>query len=577
MKHVGTGKKVTLTARTAGLPNGEAAEIEVFRAEDHSSLAVLTSKVRSNRIACDWTAEGPDPFSDEPPWILYFKARVKGMETKAGKLQVYTDWVEVHAEDERGRPLEDAEFRVIVGEGEEVRDASTGSEAMRKEDYLPPGPVKIEWIPPYKLLEWLEGEGPVYRAKVRRVCPARVVWPAPVGDDQGGDEEAPPAAALAHTQWINLPPAEEHPERGPVLRIKVTLEDGVAGQPVFARLTWDEEARGDRPPPRIVGGGVTAEWCEQGGAEVSLPDDDGLPDCEATIEVELGGGGGDQVTVHLGGTEACGDQRLTVTNGRRVGVQVTRLETSPPLDLKPAMERLRAASIELEPYHEQVLPVSGLPPGSLLDGAEVGQPGATLLNAGQHNTDWLLRCRQPAPEHDELALHLIAADAAFDLGPDGARHEQTLEVQVRGPRTALTVDDPESFDVLAQLPDGRPCLVEGSWDCLTTGRSGELTPDMIEVDHRSAPDTVVVKLSGEPAELVGEEQPLQLLLTLRVVQGPRGSSGAEDLVLVRSDAWVDDVLDGLGRALGIELPPREQGSERLDALRAAPLTRVRSS
>jgi len=58
--------------------------------------------------------------------------------------------------------------------------------------------------------------------------------------------------------------------------------------------------------------------------------DDGTSDCEALIELDLGLTGGDDVTVHLGNSEACNHTKIKVTNWRRLYYQVTRMKNSYP-------------------------------------------------------------------------------------------------------------------------------------------------------------------------------------------------------------------------------------------------------
>ena len=96
---VGTGKTVTLTIGTSGIDSGEAAEVEVFKCSDDSSLDSISGKVKDNLIEVEWVAKGPGDDDEEQGWQVYYKAKCKGLETKATKLYVYTDYVEVTSEE----------------------------------------------------------------------------------------------------------------------------------------------------------------------------------------------------------------------------------------------------------------------------------------------------------------------------------------------------------------------------------------------------------------------------------------------------------------------------------------------
>lgn len=544
---VGAGKTVALTVRTSGIDDGEAAEIQVFKVKDDQSLDTISTKVKNKAITADWVAQGPDPDGDEASWEVYYKATCKGLETQATKLVVYCDWVEVTSEDEEGNSLPDACFRVTAGQ--ETRERNTGSSGTRKEEYLPPGPIEVEWLKPYHLVEWLEDKGPKRRAKVKKVPPARLVWP-PKG---------------AHTQWVNMPEDDAHPEQGHVLKVKVTLEGGKAGDKVHAKLTpaEDNSARND-PAPEIKGG-TTADWCPDGGIEAELSEDDG----EVELEVELGLAGGDVFVLAVGGTQDCDDEALTITNWRRLFYQVTRAPDSAFPSTAVMEAALKDVFIEYERYHEALIAEDDVPAGSFMSAADLGRGSGKLLVVGDHNLEQLRSKFQD--DRAPIGAHVIVCDAQYDGGEAGSWHEQTIEAEAIFGKKTLTISDPEDYDVFATaIQNGEASLQEGSaWESLApsghpdAGKRGDLTADMVVFGLGTTRDKVQVVLPPEAAQIVGDgdkastaagvRHPVKVTLKLLVARGPfLGEANGKHQLVVRlpSDPAMNGVLvHELGHAI----------------------------
>lgn len=535
---VGAGKKVQLTVKTSGIDDGEAAEIQVFKKSDDSSLDTLSSKVKNKIISAEWTAKGPDPEGEEQSWEVYYKAKCKGLETKANTLVVYCDWVEVSSVDESDAALPDACFKLTAGQ--EVRERNTGSSGLRKEEYLPPGDVTIEWLPPYHLVEWVDEKGPKRKAKVKKVPPARLVWP-PKG---------------AHTQWVNLPADDAKPEQGSKLKLKVTLDGGKAGDKVYAKLAFGEEnSKRNDPKPEFVGG-TTAAWCPDGGIEAELSEDDG----EVELELELGLAGGDVTVVSVGGLDTCADETLTITNWRKLYYQVTR----PAQTKMPALDVLTAALddvyIKYEPYAEVLLAEGDVPEGSLIDARELKVPGkGKRLVVGDHNLDPLKAKFQD--DKTPIGAHVILCDAQYDGGPSGSWHEQTIEAEAEFAKKTIAIADNVLYDVFkTAIQNGQPALQSGStWESLApsghadAGKSGELSAADLSFDLPGTPDKVQVVLPPDAAAVVANGNKVKLTLKLLVARGPfNGEATGKHQLIVRlpSDAATNGVLvHELGHAI----------------------------
>lgn len=538
---VGAGKTVALTVKTSGIDDGEAAEIQVFKSKDNSSLDTLSSKVKNKVISADWVAKGPDPEGEEESWEVYYKAKCKGLETKASKLVVYCDWVEVSSVDEEGSALPDATFRVIAGQ--ETRERNTGSSGIRKEEYLPFGPIKVEWLKPYHLVEWVDEKGPKRKAKVKKIPTAVLVSPK-----KG-----------THTQYVNAPADEAFPELGHTLKVKVSLEGGKAGDKVFAKLApGDKNSKRNDPKPEIVGG-TTAPWCPDGGIETELAGDAGTPDCEAVIELELGLAGGDVFVLSVGGSDECADESLTITNWRRVFYQVTRSADSQLPD--PALMKASLADvyIEYDQYHEAIVADGDVPAGSFMSANDLGRGSGKLLVVGNHNLDQLKSKFQD--DKTPIGAHVIVCDAQYDGGEPGSFHEQTLVAEAEFAKKTLTIDEPDLYDVFATaIQNGQSSVQSGStWESLApsghadAGKQGDLTADMVVFGVGKTPDKAQVVLPPEAAAITAGGNKVKLTLKLLVARGPfLGEATEKHQLIVRlpNDAAMNGVfVHELGHAL----------------------------
>lgn len=555
---VGTGKKVTLTVSTSGIDSGEQADILIYKKIDNKQLDSLQSKVKDNLITAEWEAKGPGPDDKEQGWDVYYKAKCKGLETKATPMFVYTDWVEVESVDEDGKSLPDASFTLSVKGGGEPRTRTTGTAGKRKEEHLPPGEVTIKWNKPYKLIEWVDQDGPKRKAKLKVVPVAKLVSP------KKGE----------HTQWVNLKADEAKPEQGSKLKLKVTLEGGGAkkGSKVYAKVVFDEKAVSARndPAPRLFEGGISADWCKQGGEEGELAGDPPAKDHEAVFDLELGLAGGDQVTVWVGGSEECDDEKVVITNWRKIYHQVTKPKPMTPHDAAPLKAALDEVFVDYEKYKTvDIDPADkGIPAGSWMDGAEFGLPGKKLLNIGDHNSSWFRGKFDDSKT--PLGCHLMLCDKQYDGGESGSYHEQTIEVEgVTTDTKEVKINEAGSFDVFAiAIQDGNAAIQSGSkWTSTApsghpmNGKSGDITADMCTINNHTNRDHIVVKLptgtagdgkpaTGKDAKDASTKHPVKLKLVVRVARGPflGESDGKHQLIVLSPNAKAFSAT--LGHELG---------------------------
>lgn len=565
-KNVGTGKTINISVRTSGIDNGEEATFDIFKKDGDEKLDTITGKVSEGYARCDWTAKGPEEDDDDQFWEVYYKVKCKGLETSAGGLKVFTDWVEVTSVDEADASLPDAAFRVTA-QGE-TRDRTTGSSGVRKEEHLPgPGPITVEWLPPFELVEWVDEDGPKRKAKVRKVETAHLVFPP-----QG-----------THTQYVNLEADEELPEQGHTLKVKVTLLGAKAGAKGYAKLRFGEDNSKRNDPKPELADASAQDWCGEGevGLEFELAGDDGTADCEAILEFELGLAGCDTFTLKVGGSKECSDEQLVIRNSRKIYYQRTQAISSDVPGFDMAEAALAKVGIEYEEYHVVDVGEDEPPAGAFIDGAAVGTAGQALV-VGDHNFDWFKGKFQD--DKAPLGAHVIVCDAQYDGGSPA--HEQTLEAEAEFSKKTFTITDPHLYDVFpTAIQDGESSVLSGStWESTApsghpdNGKSGEITADDCVFGVARTPDRVQVVLPEEAAAIVGDgdkastdasvKHPVKITLKLHVARGPfLGESNAVHQLIVRvpNEGRFNEILvHELGHSIGetlTEAPPGLSASD----------------
>lgn len=540
---VGAGKKVKLVVKTAGIDSGEAAELIVTKKKDGSTLDTLQSKVKDNFITAEWKAKGPGPDDKENQWDVVYKAKCKGLETQAQPLLVYNDTIEVESQDKDGAVLKDAAFTLSIGS--ERRTRNTGSSGKRKETGLPPGQISIEWLKPYRLVQWVDFEGPTRKAKLEKVLVAKFIYPTK-DKKKGG-----------HVQWVNLPADPKKPELGSKLKVKATLQGGKKGDKLYFTVSYKEKENSIRNSPKVgFTGGTITDWCKQGGIEAVMKDDDGKADGYAEAELELGLAGGDVFSVTCSGSKLWTDEAIGVTNWRRIFYQVTKPKSMKLHDLASLNKALASVFVEYVEYKRVEIADddAGVPAGSWVDGAEFGKPGRKLLNIGDHNRDWFRG--KFDDQKNPLGAHLIFCDLQYDGGKSGAFHEDVLGLKMTKRTGKKQIASPFDYDVISKaVQDGSTFLRPGStWTSAApaghpdNGKTGDLDPAWVKVD--SDHDTISITLGGDPAAMVGNgtppkgkaatdaetKHPIKVLVKYYQAKGPYlGESDGAHQLIVRSD------------------------------------------
>jgi uncharacterized Zn-binding protein involved in type VI secretion len=158
VKGARVGDKVKLQAETAGVDNGEKAELEIFIRDvsfaDHS-LVKLESKVDNGKIEAEWEMKVDGKFMADQEEkqkqggfsspSFYFVVRAGGLSSKSAILE-YRDYIELKYRDDQGNPLANKKYRVFLSNGT-VREGTLDGNGYAKVDNIPPGAVKI-WLDP---------------------------------------------------------------------------------------------------------------------------------------------------------------------------------------------------------------------------------------------------------------------------------------------------------------------------------------------------------------------------------------------------------------------------------------------
>ncbi|MCO5165668.1 MAG: hypothetical protein M9894_04775 [Planctomycetes bacterium] len=201
-----------------------------------------------------------------------------------------------------------------------------------------------------------------------------------------------PAAGAAHVQWVNLAADPARRELGSVCKLKVRLDGGPAGAPVYVRTRYEpakvsprsSHVRGLRAPDAPLpawAGPAPATGKKVAVAAVGSH-------FEADVEVECGLAGLDELTVEVGATEACKDAKLVIKNMRRVKLEeikpVAAISSYAGAGVNPgttALLRARFApvGVDFEVARTATYALSDLVPQNVVDGPYVGLPAGKKL------------------------------------------------------------------------------------------------------------------------------------------------------------------------------------------------------
>lgn len=571
VQQVVAGKDAQLELRIKGShPDGTACEFQVYKATDQSLLDTIDGQLQKGKATTKWAAKGPDAAGTARSHRVYYVVTVNNTEkTTSPELEVYHDWVQVTSKGEDDAALADMRFVVTVkagGFGKEFK-GNTGSSGTFKVDNLPPGDVEVTWASPARLVEWTEGTATRRTAKLKKAFKATLLWPT----------------AGTHEQWVNHKAKPGQPDWGSKLKVRIGVhpDDGPSkrGDEVFVKLEYPpaDQLSKRTTPARGAKGATAAPWCTPMlGLKKQVERDGG----EVEVEVELGLAGGDKVKIHVGGTEACDDEVVEVTNWRRIYYQLTRPDSMAVHDMARVDERMQACFVVYERFKEVTFTRDEAPPevkGSWLLGSELGltddRKDKYLLIAGDHNATWFRKKFDTSK--GKLGIDLTLCDEQFDAGETKKTRvtSRIVPVMTAAEQDVMLDDDKVAFPV--SLTDGGHPFISGTWEAVNPPKGkklkGKLTKDALKVDKMTRTVKVVLPKTkkDDPGNIVGDgtggTYKIRCTIKLQAAFGPFNgwSDGAHLMVVLGTDAQVfnDVVMHEVGHSMkqaasGYNAPPK---------------------
>ena len=156
------GDTLKLTADVKGVPEGVEALIQIFEHDESGAnelVSTFTSPVRNKKIEAEWEFEYHGdvkqiPTSEETekgyqPPRYFFRVSVAEIVGDSGLMQ-FQDWIEWELVDPLGNPIPNAEYELQLPDGSKKKGKLTGGGTMQL-DGIPPGPSKIDIVPPRDL------------------------------------------------------------------------------------------------------------------------------------------------------------------------------------------------------------------------------------------------------------------------------------------------------------------------------------------------------------------------------------------------------------------------------------------
>ncbi len=585
-KYKPAGAEATFTVKVKQVKSGSSYTLEICQAGGGTSsvLKTLTGtwadssdeqdgvpiEISGPTATVRWKAEGPPADGEHRSWRVFARVKVtddkgKEREQTSQELEVYNDWLEVESVRDDGTSVKEAGFKLLVNKRAHVKE-TTGEQGKVKVSEVPPGPVKLEWQKPYSLDKVVEEKGTLVKAQLRVAKRAKITWPR-------GTEKKP------HRQLVNLAADAKAPQNGSKVTVKLSLEDGVAGDKVYVRQSLGGKNSKRNDVTLGLSGAQSTAWAAEGGVELTLGDT--APDI--TVDVEMGQAGGDKLTLEVGGTDACKDAKVTIQNWRKVWYQISAPKGTEP----PGMQRLIKCMADAFIDYEEVTAdrqkveegTAGMPAGSWFDAKHVGgKAGEKYLNVGSHNRDWFhtkyFKKTKAPHECHVLYAHTQMDDEGVEmkdvtLSPGD---EKTFAWPPDGAQvTGCTLKYDNNVFPMNLTTGGTP-FDSGIWkEQGGAGRQGNLAAADVHCFYPSHPQHIGVRLPADAVDALNQGNDVLVRVLMATMSGTylgeaQGGTGKQliathvrDKGARTANSTVNDVMaHELGHVLGQAI---ESGSE----------------
>lgn len=321
----------------------------------------------------EWTAKGPE--KEEMYCDVRVEWKAEGTFSNSSAIEdlvVYRRSIDVEAvkDGHEDQKMPCASFRVRFTrhaeyEGE-TRNPKTEWETSEQGqvtiDNLPPGELDIEWVHPYSLgaKEWFKEAtytqtGGKRKAVLKKEgCRAAFVWPpyARLDEVEGIRVYEQIVNLNRNDQIADDPPSgclvqgspdfgAGHPEYGADIKIGVCIDardgGGQAGDEIFVKAEFgaNNSDRNADPAPAFEGTAAakgsthTKTLTLTGGSLAALRGGPARHAQVKTFSLNLGAAGGDEVTISIGSTEECKDQKIKIVNWRRLYFRPVVAQSAP--------------------------------------------------------------------------------------------------------------------------------------------------------------------------------------------------------------------------------------------------------
>jgi hypothetical protein len=532
------GEKVTLHAQLKGNKVSELSDVEFIIFELSSVLGrrkniekvpgklgpVKKGETDTRVATAEWTARGIE--KDKLQMTVFYE--VKAGDLKGESLEeivIYTPQIEVMAKEDgsnKALPLVLCTLKVTPDSRYTIPDASPwkGKVSTTKRtdetgktvfDNLPPGDYELSWRSPFSLVKWTKSSGAEREAQVKRGVKAVFVYPQPG----------------KHIQYVNLPAAAENPEQGPALTVRAKVDpvlgEGRAGDVIYCKATYGDENsdRNDDPKPEFEGKPGTKK--EVYTEKKELENDNGT----VSFSLNLGVAGGDKVTLELGGTEACEDQKVEICTWRQLAICPVLPAADYPLPggtFPGSVVDLVTKVFEpvyIKPVFEPAVTVLPDPSWDSYKLVEVGPDLAEKLGLPRGKVYFHKANSSPAekykkafttPPPDENPRVYIV------LGYTIYREQGGCDVRLN---FEMTSDDSGWIDAKGSIlpidPTGQPSFgYDKKWDA-GGGKKGAIEPDWVQIDQKAKRVRLILPKDSEndPGTIASAENPVKIKLNLK--------------------------------------------------------------
>jgi hypothetical protein len=384
--------------------------------------------------------------------------------------------------------------------GDQEVERKTGPDGKVVWRLVHPASVSVEWKPPYFLLDkkWIKDKGIAWEARVEKIVAVKLAAPRPPDAD----------GKLPCKQFVNLAADASDPSRGSKIKVKVVpagADKLDKGRKIFLKAEFGA-GNGDRKNSagEVMKGKTHAE--SKGADEKG----------EAEFEIEVGYAGGEKITLSVGSTDECKDDKVVIETWRKLYYELMAPECMKPRlgklvvggkdvwDLKQttrdwAAERLKRVHVQYECKQSHIF-----------EDAKVSKwlhPGSYL---GKPAGDYYVLGSPAAYDHDPVAfgaaenrtIFVRCCDVVSDAFPASAMEQDVHAADSEHGGPDIFLVDPGTGNPSVE-DSVRWEAVPGAGAAAThpgQGKSGTLPRAAIELKTRT---TYAIHLSGEPAALVG--------------------------------------------------------------------------